>query len=102
MARTPEQVQADAALTAAVQAAAVLYGWAPDVVVTDYLVVLSAITYDETGDWSTDEGVMMRDGHLPEYRARGLAQYAVDALTDRDLLDEYTDHLGTTDTEEDD
>jgi hypothetical protein len=89
MGRTPEQVQADAALTAAVQAAAVLYGWAPDAVVTDYLVVLSAITYDETGEWSTDEGVMMRDGHLPEYRALGLAEYAVAALVDRDLLDEY-------------
>lgn len=100
MARTPEQILADAALTAAIQAAAVLYGWPPDAVVTDYIVVLSAIIYDETGDWDTDEGVMMRDGHLPEYRAHGLAQYAVDALTDRDLLDEYA--AIDTDTEEDD
>jgi|GEM_PF-5415736 hypothetical protein len=49
MARTPDQIAADDALTAAVQAAALVYGWAPD------------------------------------------------ALTDRDLLDEYADH----DTEED-
>jgi hypothetical protein len=100
MARTPEQVAADDALTIAVQTAALVYGWAPDAVVTDYLVVLSAQTWDADGDITSDEGVLLRDGYMPDYRARGLAQYAVDALTDRDLLDEYAS--SDTDTEEDD
>lgn len=100
MARTPEQVQADAALTVAVQAAAVQYGFAADAVVTDYIVVLSAQTWDAAGNTESDEGVLLRDGYLPDYRARDLAQYAVEALTEQDLLDDYVPH--DTDTEEDD
>jgi len=100
MDRTPEQVQADTALTAAVQAAAVLYGWAPDAVVTNYVVVLSAQTWDSNGNTESDEGVLLRDGYLPDYRARGLAQYAVEALAEQELLDEYAS--SDTDTEEDD
>ena len=50
MARTPEQVAADDALTVAVQTAAIQYGFAPDAIVTDYIVVLSAQTWDTAGD----------------------------------------------------
>jgi hypothetical protein len=89
MARTPEQMQADEQLTAAVQAAAVVYGWAPDAIVTDYIVALSAQTWDTDGDTTADEGVLVRDGYLPNYRAAGLARYAVEAFHDNELLDAY-------------
>jgi len=95
MARTPEQVAADCALTAAVQAAAIQYGFAPDAIV-----ILSAQTWDAAGDTTSDEGVLLRDGYMPDYRARGLAQHGIEALADQDLIDEYADH--DTDTEEDD
>jgi len=100
MGRTPEQVQADAALTVAVQAAAIQYGFAPDAIVTDYIVILSAQTWDTAGDTTSDEGVLLRDGYMPDYRARGLAQHGIEALADQDLHDEYAS--SPTDTEEDD
>jgi len=100
MARTPEQVAADDALTVAVQTAAIQYGFAPDAIVTDYIVVLSAQTWDTAGDTTSDEGVLLRDGYMPDYRARGLAQHGIEALADQDLFTAFANT--DTDTEEDD
>jgi len=100
MGRTLEQVQADTALTAAVQAAAIVYGSIQYGFAPDAIVILSAQTWDAAGDTTSDEGVLLRDGYMPDYRARGLAQHGIEALADQDLIDEYADH--DTDTEEDD
>jgi len=100
MGRTLEQVQADTALTAAVQAAAIVYGFAPDAIVTDYIVILSAQTWDTAGDTTSDEGVLLRDGYMPDYRARGLAQHGIEALADQDLFPAFANT--DIDDEEDD
>ncbi len=59
VARTPEQREADAALTAAIEQ------------------TLTAQTrYDDDGDPTTAVGTLFRDGDVPYHRALGLLDYA--------------------------
>lgn len=78
MARTPEQVAADAALTAAIEAVIAAYhdGDGVAYVLTEYVVVASQITYDGDGDGLTAVATLYRDSDVPIHRALGLLDYA--------------------------
>lgn len=72
--RTPEQVAADEALTAAINDAVRLMDddrrpW----VLTDYIVVVAQVGAE---GGSTAYGILYRDGDLAHYRAMGLIEYA--------------------------
>jgi hypothetical protein len=70
--RTPEQLAADAALTAAIQAVDVAYGGDPGDTLGDYLVITA--WHRDRGPGETETAVMYasRDGAVPIYRLEGL------------------------------
>jgi hypothetical protein len=74
--RTPEQVAADDALTAAVEACLAAYGGNPTYVLMEYIVVATSTGWDDDGEQRTAVGVCHRDGDVPLHRCLGLAEYA--------------------------
>lgn len=80
MPRTPEQVAADDALTAAIEQALQAYGDDQAYVLTEYVVVTSQQRFDEDGDSVTAVGIVFRDGDVPTHRSLGLCEYATTRL----------------------
>lgn len=80
MPRTPEQVTADLALTAAIEQALAAYGDEQAYVLTEYVVVTSQQRFDDDGDSVTAVGLVYRDGDVPTHRALGLCEYAATRL----------------------
>ncbi|MEU0081380.1 hypothetical protein ABZY58_26060 [Micromonospora tulbaghiae] len=76
MSRTPEQVAADEALTAAIEQALLAYGDSQAYVLTEYVVVTSQQRFDEEGNSITAIGFINRDGDVPYHRILGLLEYA--------------------------
>lgn len=77
MARTPEQVAADDALTAAINAVTEAY-WSPDgSLLTDYIVVGAWQSFDDEGAGTTRLGRLARDEGVPVYRQIGLLEQAL-------------------------
>lgn len=76
MTRTPEQVAADEALTAAVEQAMRAYGDGEPRVLSEYLVIGALQQWDNDGDMLTAVGVLHRDSDVPTHRALGLVEYA--------------------------
>ena len=77
MTRTPEQVAADEALTAAIEQTARAYGddgqaW----VTSEYVVAVAQHRFDDDGDPVTTVGLLYRDGDVPTHRALGLVEFA--------------------------
>lgn len=76
MPRTPEQVAADDALTAAIeQVINVYYDGEHPWVLTEYVVVTAQQRWDDDGDSITAVGSVFRDGDVPVHRALGLVEY---------------------------
>lgn len=77
MARTPEQVAADDALTQAIEQVMHAY-YDTDVawVLSEYVVVTAQHRFDDSGDGVTAVGTLYRDGDVPLHRALGLVDYA--------------------------
>jgi hypothetical protein len=79
VARTPEQVAADDALTAAVEAVQFAYlkdGEDVGGVLTEYLVIATRRNWDEDGNGWTTTSSRVRDGEMPLDRQLGLVEYA--------------------------
>lgn len=77
MPRTTEQVAADDALTASIEAGiAAYYGVEQPFILSEYIVVLCQQTFDDEGDGLTAIGTLYRDGDVPPHRALGLLDYA--------------------------
>ena len=77
MSHTPEQREADAALTAAIEQTLTAYAddgqaW----ILTEYVVLTAQTRYDDEGDPTTAVGTLFRDGDVPYHRALGLLDYA--------------------------
>jgi hypothetical protein len=75
--RTPEQVEADGALTEAVERCLRAYqedgtAWA----LSEYVVISSQHRWDDDGDGITAVATLYRDSDVPVHRALGLVQYA--------------------------
>lgn len=80
MSRTPEQIAADDALTAAIEGVLIAYAddgnaW----VISEYIVAAAQHRFDD-GDALTAVGLLYRDGDVPTHRALGLADYAATQL----------------------
>jgi hypothetical protein len=74
--RTPEQVQADDALTAAIEQCMHAYhGQERPFVLTEYLVITSQQGFDDDGEGLTAVGALYRDNDVPTHRAVGLIEY---------------------------
>lgn len=87
MSRTPEQIAADDALTAAIEQ--VLRSYCDDGVAwlsSQYVVIVAQHRYDDEGEALTGVGVLYRDGDVPTHRAMGLVEYARTRM--RNLLDD--------------
>ncbi|TBL44255.1 hypothetical protein EYA84_02095 [Verrucosispora sp. SN26_14.1] len=76
MPRTPDQVAADEALTAAIEQALHAYSDGEPWVLTEYVVVTSQHRFDDDGEGLTAVGTLYRDGDVPLHRALGLVDYA--------------------------
>ncbi|SBT64235.1 hypothetical protein GA0070622_1205 [Micromonospora sediminicola] len=77
MSRTPEQVAADEALTAAIEQALLAYGPGDQAyILTEYVVVTSQQRFDEEGNGITAVGCINRDSDVPFHRILGLLEYA--------------------------
>ncbi|SBT63940.1 hypothetical protein GA0070622_0908 [Micromonospora sediminicola] len=77
MSRTPEQVAADQALTAAIEQ--VLLAYADDGqawVLTEYVVISAQQRFDDHGHGVTAVGCFNRDDAVPVHRILGLVEYA--------------------------
>jgi hypothetical protein len=78
--RTPEQIKADDALTAAIDDARRAY-WPADAppdtgIMTDYMVVFVARDWDEDGDSMTAVCTLVRDNDVPPHIILGLLAHA--------------------------
>lgn len=87
MSRTPEQVQADDALTLAIERVIEAYGFDGPYVLTEYVLITSQQRFDNDGDSVTAVGVVYRDGSVPLHRALGLVEYAA-ARFRKDITDD--------------
>lgn len=76
MTRTPEQITADEALTAAIEAMQLAYHGEPEGVLTTYLVVAKRRWWDDDGDSLTAVYIDVKDGDIPIDEQLGLAEYA--------------------------
>ncbi len=76
MSRTPAQLAADQALTAAIEQTLAAYSDGQPWVPTEYVVVTSQQRFDDEGDSVTAVGILYRDGNVPLHRALGLVDYA--------------------------
>ncbi len=75
MARTPEQIEADDALTAAILAARNAYfPEAAENLLTDYVVTFADVRYDDDGERQVGVGWLLRDNEVDAYKVRGLLQ----------------------------
>lgn len=75
--RTPEQVAADEALTAAITRVFDAYGDDGHAyVMSEYLVIASHHRYADDGEPMSGVSIMFRDGDVPYHRALGLLTYA--------------------------
>lgn len=74
--RTPEQVAADQALTAAIEQALQAYGDEQAYVLTEYVVIASQQRFDGHGNGITAVGLISRDCDVPLHRMIGLIEYA--------------------------
>ncbi|WP_072814290.1 hypothetical protein [Rhodococcus zopfii] len=89
MARTPEQVAADDALTAAIRG--VWDAYYPDDdkgILTEYMVLARSRSFDDEGDALTAHAMMPRDGDVPIDLMLGMAEYASTRLRKRIAEDE--------------
>lgn len=79
MARTEEQIAADNALTAAIEAVVRAYdteGNMQRFIPIEYLVITARLGVDEDGYEETSTGLIFRDGDVPLPRCLGLVDYA--------------------------
>ena len=76
MARTPEQVAADDALTAAIEAMHRAYHPEIEGVLTKYMVLAQRQWWDEDGDAVTANCMSPRDNSVPLSDQLGLVEYA--------------------------
>ena len=81
MARTPEQVEADEALTAGINRCAEAYQddntpWT----LTEFMVVAAQHRWDDDGDARSAITLLYREDSVPLHRALGLAEYAATRL----------------------
>ena len=84
MSRTPEQVEADDNLTAAIERVLAAYDEVGDAyVLAEYLVITSQHRFDEQGDGITAVGYFTRDCDVPLHRSLGLAEYVSTRLRKR-------------------
>lgn len=84
MARTPEQVAADDALTAAIEQVLAAYSdseraW----VLSEYVVITAQHRFDDDGDGITAIGCINRDSDVPLHRMLGLTEYAATRIRKR-------------------
>ncbi|MCW2601855.1 MAG: hypothetical protein JWM02_3684 [Frankiales bacterium] len=76
--RSPDQIAADDALTAAVEAINAAYYPDDDPrILTDYLVVYVQQSFDEDGNATVAIGAHPRDGDLPLYRQIGMLDHTL-------------------------
>lgn len=71
--RTPEQIEADEALDAAINKCFAVY-W-PDespAVLVDYIVCTNRVSFDDEGDQVDEYGHLYRNGNMPIHRSVGL------------------------------
>lgn len=87
MTRTPEQVAADEALTAAIEAVQMAYHGEPEGVLTTYVVVAKRRWWDEEGDSMTAVYIDVRDGDMPPDEQLGLVEYAAARIRRRVAAD---------------
>ena len=76
MTRTPDQVAADDALTAAIERVLQVYDDGDAWVLTEYVVVTAQHRFDDDGEGLTAVGALFRDSDVPIHRALGLLEYA--------------------------
>lgn len=88
--RTPEQVAADQALTAAIEQALQAYGDEQAYVLTEYVVITSQQRFAEDGYGVTAVGLISRDSDVPLHRMLGLVEYASTRLR-RSAASDYDD-----------
>ncbi len=90
MPRTPEQREADEALTAAVESVWTAYLELEDEndpgLLTDYMVIAVRRGFDEEGDTWSQVARFSRDGQVPEYVQLGLLEQARSAMTTPDIV----------------
>ncbi|MER7169158.1 hypothetical protein ABT336_24240 [Micromonospora sp. NPDC000207] len=91
MSRTPEQVAADAALTAAIEQALAVYSDGQPRVLTEYVVLTSQQSFDDEGDSVTAVGTLYRDSSVPLHRALGLVEYVAARMRKRVAEDDVSD-----------
>lgn len=83
MTRTPEQRDADDALTAAIERVLQAYDDGDAWMLTEYVVVTAQHRYDDEGESLTAVGALFRDGDVPTHRALGLLDYGATRLRHR-------------------
>lgn len=77
MPRTPEQIEADDALTVAIEKViAAYYEGHRGYVLGEYIVISAQQGWDDDGDGLTATSTIHRDGDVPIHRCLGLAEYA--------------------------
>lgn len=76
MTRTPEQLAADEALTAAIQSVLTAYHGDDTALLTEYVVVGTMRDWDDDGDPVTKNYTVPRDGNVPLHQLLGLSEYA--------------------------
>jgi len=84
MSRTPEQVAADDALTAAIEKW--LQAYDPDDeprILGEYVVHARIRVFDEDGDALTHHALIPRDGYVPTDLMLGMTEYAATLLRNR-------------------
>ncbi|BDB58971.1 MULTISPECIES: hypothetical protein [Rhodococcus] len=75
MPRTPEQIAADDALTAAIDRVWAAYSDIEDGVLVDYIVVANRRHWDADGDTATSTFLHNRDDSVPIANQLGLAEF---------------------------
>ncbi|MEU4570847.1 hypothetical protein [Micromonospora sp. NPDC023956] len=86
--RTPEQIAADDALTAAIEQALAAYGDGVPSVLSEYVVITAQHRFDDDGDSLTAIGCFSRDSDVPLHRMLGLVEYASTRLRKRAAEDD--------------
>lgn len=76
MSSTPEQRDADQALTEAIARCSVAHFGESGRVLTEYVVVISRQGWDDDGDSVTSVETLHSDGDVPLHRCLGLVDYA--------------------------
>lgn len=89
MSRTPEQIAADDALSAAIDD--VWHAYYPESekgILLEYVVLARSRSFDEEGDALTAHAMMPRDGEVPIDLMLGMTEYACTRLRKRIAEDE--------------